>query len=70
MNTYMIGIHNKYIREKIRAGEKVDADEAPWEDTHYFDIEAESKEQAIRIVRIDHKESRGFVIDSVDIYKK
>jgi len=69
MTTYQVGVYNKLIRERIRNGDEVDPAEAKWEDVHYFDIEAENKEEARKKVSFEYKESKGFVIDCVDPYK-
>lgn len=66
MTNYSVGIYNKYIRDKVRAGEDVDPVEAAWEETHYFDVEATSEEEARKKIGLEYKESKGFVIDCVD----
>ena len=69
MSVYQIGIYNRHIRDKVRSGDDVDPVEAEWENVHYFDIEAESEQQAKDKIRLEYKESKGFVIDFIDIYK-
>ena len=39
MQKYEVGVYNKFIRDKVREGERVKVDEAKWEEVHYFDIE-------------------------------
>lgn len=69
MTTYLVGVYNRFIRDKVCAGEEVDPEQAAWEDTHYFDIEAKSEEQARKKIRLEYPKSKGFVIDCVDVYK-
>jgi hypothetical protein len=69
MTKYQVGVYNRFIRDKVRAGEEVDPEQAAWEDTRYFDIEAKSEEEARKKIRLDYTESKGFVIDCVDAYK-
>ena len=66
MFNYEIGMYNKNIRDKLANGDRVNGEQAKWETVHYFEIKADSKEQAIRIIRSDYPEIRGFVIECVD----
>ena len=68
MPIYQIGIYNRFIRDKIRSGEDVGEEEAAWEDIHYFDVEADNEQKAKRLIQSEYKESKGFVIDCVDLY--
>tara|TARA_B100000029_G_C16981840_1_gene743948 strand:+ start:282 stop:497 length:216 start_codon:yes stop_codon:yes gene_type:complete len=68
MHRYEIGIYNRYIRDKVRAGEDVGEKEAAWEEVHYFDIDAESEEHAEKIIRTEYPKSHGFEIDCVNRY--
>ena len=52
----------------MRSGEDVDEKEADWEDIHYFDVEADNEQKARRLIQSEYKESKGFVIDCVDLY--
>ena len=68
MPIYQIGIYNRFIRDKVRSGEDVGEEEAAWEDVHYFDVEAATEKDAKRLIQSEYKESKGFVIDCVDLY--
>ena len=69
MPIYQIGIYNRFIRDKVRSGEDVDEKEADWEDIHYFDVEADNEQKARRLIQSEYKESKGFVIDCIDLYR-
>jgi|TARA_A100001518_G_C1224238_1_gene70827 hypothetical protein len=69
IKTYQVGIYNKRIRDNIRNGDDVDPAEAAWEEVHYFDIKAESEEDARKKAQFEHKPEKGFVIDCVDAYE-
>ena len=46
MTTYQVGVYNRFIRDKVRAGDDVEPEQAAWEDTHYFDVEAKNEAEA------------------------
>jgi hypothetical protein len=69
MTTYQVGVYNRFIRDKVRAGEEVEPEQAAWEDTHYFDVEAKNEAEARKKISLEYKEAKGFVIDCVDVYK-
>ena len=66
MANYEIGIYNKNIRDKLANGDRVEGEQAKWEEVHYFEIKADDKKQAIKIIRSDYPEIRGFVIECVN----
>tara|TARA_R100001163_G_C4880575_1_gene78064 strand:+ start:282 stop:503 length:222 start_codon:yes stop_codon:yes gene_type:complete len=67
--TYEVGIYNKYIRDKVRNGDEVGAEESAWEETHYFDVEAESEAEAKKKIMFEYKPEKGFVIDCINVYR-
>ena len=68
MHTYEIGIYNKFIRDKVREGEKVGKEESKWEDVHYFDIHAENEKGAKKIIREKYSKLLGFEIECITKY--
>jgi hypothetical protein len=69
MTKYQVGVYNRFIRDKVRAGEEINPLLAAWEDTHYFDVEAKNEAEARKKISLEYKEAKGFVIDCVDAYK-
>tara|TARA_Y100000593_G_C4169528_1_gene266220 strand:- start:238 stop:453 length:216 start_codon:yes stop_codon:yes gene_type:complete len=68
MHLYEIGIYNRYIRDKLRAGEDVEGSQAAWEEVHYFDVDAEDEQQAERKIRVQYPKSQGFEIECINKY--
>ena len=66
MKKFDVAIHNKLVREALENFEPnktVYSDD--WADTHYFEINAESKEEAITVMKERYPEEKGFVIVDV-----
>ena len=68
MPEYQVGIYNKHIRARIRQGDPVEENMAFWEEVNYFDITANSESHARELMKTQYKESKVFVIESVDKY--
>ena len=69
MQKYEVGVYNKFIRDKVREGERVKVDEAKWEDVHYFDIEAKNEIEAEKKIRMEYSKLLGFEIDCINKYR-
>ena len=68
MQKYEVGVYNKFIRDKVREGERVKVDEAKWEEVHYFDIESENEKGAVKIIREKYSKLLGFEIECINKY--
>tara|TARA_R110000772_G_C13208348_1_gene430741 strand:- start:46 stop:276 length:231 start_codon:yes stop_codon:yes gene_type:complete len=63
---YEIGVYNKYVREKVRAGEDPPvALSAAWESTTLFEINALNEEHAGALAEVNWPKVQGFVIDGI-----
>tara|TARA_R110002126_G_scaffold176323_1_gene324968 strand:+ start:117 stop:353 length:237 start_codon:yes stop_codon:yes gene_type:complete len=63
---YEIGVYNKYVREKVRAGEEPPVGLSPaWENTSLFELNALSEEHARKIADGKWPMLQGFVIDGI-----
>tara|TARA_R110002073_G_scaffold162516_1_gene318381 strand:- start:40 stop:264 length:225 start_codon:yes stop_codon:yes gene_type:complete len=68
MQKYEVGVYNKFIRDKVREGERVKVEEAKWEEVHYFDIESENEIGAVKIIREKYSKLLGFEIECITKY--
>ena len=63
---YEIGVYNKYVREKVRAGEEPPVGLSPaWENTSLFELNALSEEHAGALAEVNWPKVQGFVIDGI-----
>ena len=65
---YEIGIYNQAVRTALTNGDHVPPELAKWEEIHYFDIKADSEIQAIKTIKLDYPEIKGFRIECVTKY--
>ena len=70
MNRYEVAIYNESVREAYAEGKKHPNYEKGWGDLRYLEVEAESEEDALRIVRKHHPQRHGFVVTDVLLLKQ
>ena len=66
---YQVGIYNKWVRDRVRAGDDPPKGIDPaWEEVYYFDTEAINEEQAKEKMLHQYPTAQGFVIEGVEKY--
>ena len=65
---YEVGLYNKSVRKALANGDYIHPDIEKWEEVHYFNVKAESEKQAIKKIRLEYPEIKGFVIECVTEY--
>ena len=67
MAKYQVAIYNKWVRDRVRAGDDPPKGIDPaWEEVYYFDTEAISEEQAKEKMLHQYPTAQGFIIEGVD----
>jgi len=66
---YQVAIYNKWVRDRIRAGDDPPKGIDPaWEEVYYFDTEAINEEQAKEKMLHQYPTAQGFIIEGVEKY--
>jgi hypothetical protein len=67
MPRYSVGIYNAQVRAKLAEGERHRQLNDDWADIHYFDITADSPEQARLRIHQRYPMEQGYLIASIDL---
>ncbi|WP_417316736.1 hypothetical protein [Emcibacter sp.] len=70
MNRYEVSVYNETVREAYAQGKKHPNYGQEWGDQRYFEVEAESEDEALHIIRKKHPERQGFVVTDVVLVKE
>jgi len=66
LNTFEVGVYNKYVRVAIREGDTLPAGlDAKWEETYLYEIQATSASHAEALMLKEYPPVLGFVIDGI-----
>ncbi|MFC7048226.1 hypothetical protein [Emcibacter nanhaiensis] len=70
MNRYEVAIYNEAVRQAYAEGKKHPNYDKAWGDLRYLEVEAESEEDALRIVEKHHPPRHGFIIGDIMLLKE
>ncbi|WP_138380984.1 hypothetical protein [Luteithermobacter gelatinilyticus] len=70
MNRYEVALYNQDVREAYADGRKHPNYGPEWGDLRYLEVEAETEEEALKLIRKHHPERQGFIIRDVILIKE
>ena len=67
MPVFEVGLYNRDVRECVDEGRHHPHLKDEWEDIHYFEVEADTADEARRKIVRSYPTALGFVIESVEL---